>query len=379
MTTFAKYNELSRPYSLYNWEIGFHALMTLVDRLLQNQQFDLALKVCHYVFNPLADGPDPRRFWAWRPFYETNPIDTLEKLFAGLQPNKPEEGGDGQINRWREKPFQPHVVARGRPASYMRWVVMKYIEILIAYGDYYFRQNTLEMIPMAIQCYILASHVYGSPGQKIPKRGKKKVQTYMSLLNKWDAFSNAMVQLELSFPFSNQIKDPAGAVQGTVALANIFGFATGLYFCIPDNPQLRALRTTIDDRLYKIRHCQDIKGVERKLPLYEPAIDPGLLVQAAAAGLDLASVLNDLNSPLPNYRFVHLLRKALEMCEHVKILGKAFIKAKEKKDCEALLALRNRHMVSFKEWSRNRRSWPLMSRRKRWRPFTKPVSNQCIR
>jgi len=169
MTTFAKYNELSRHYSLYNWEIGFHAPMTLVDRLLQNQQFDLALKVCHYVFNPLADGsdpasgPDPRRVWAWRPFYETNPVYTLDKLFAGLRPNKPEEG-DGQISRWRDKPFQPHVVARGRPASYMRWVGMKYIDILIAYGDYYFRQNTLEMIPMAIQCYTLASRIYGSPG-----------------------------------------------------------------------------------------------------------------------------------------------------------------------------------------------------------------------
>ena len=132
-------------------------------------------------------------------------------------------------------------------------------------------------------------------------------------------------------------------MQGTVALSNIFGFATGLYFCIPDNPQLRVLRTTINDRLYKIRHCQDIKGIERKLPLYESLIDPGLLAQAAAAGLDLASVLNDLNSPLPNYRFVHLLRKALEMCEHVKTLGKAFIKAKEKKDYEALLAIRNIH------------------------------------
>ena len=83
--------------------------------------------------------------------------------------------------------------------------------------------------------------------------------------------------------------------------------------CIPDNPDLKAIRDTIDDRLFKIRHCQDITGVERKLPLYEPAIDPGLLVAAVAAGLSLSSVLNDLNSPLPNSQFKSLLRKALEM------------------------------------------------------------------
>jgi hypothetical protein len=336
------YNELTRPYSLYNWELGFHGPMALVDRLLQNQQFDLALQMCHYVFNPLADGRGPTRYWNWKPFTEVDAKTSLETLFASLQPNTSDKP-NGSINMWRDNPFQPHVIARLRPVAYMKYVVMQYIGILIAYGDYYFRQNTLEMIPMAIQCYVLASHIYGPRGQKIPKRGKKKVQTYTSLVDKWDAFSDAMVQMELLFPFSNQISAPAGSTNGVVGLANIFGFATSDYFCIPDNPQLRALGDTIDDRLYKIRHCEDINGVVQKLPLYEPPIDPGLLVAAAAAGLSLASVLNDLNSPLPNFRFKHLLCKALELCEELKLLGKGFLKAKQKKDCEALLALRHHH------------------------------------
>ena len=146
------------------------------------------------------------------------------------------------------------------------------------------------------QLYVLAAHIYGPRGQKIPKRGKVQPQTYNSLLDKWDAFGNAMVELELAFPFSNQTPLLTGISNGVVGLANVFGFATTLYFCIPDNPQLRALRDTIDDRLFKIRHCQNIEGVFRKLPLFEPPIDPGLLVQAAAQGLSLASVLNDLNS-----------------------------------------------------------------------------------
>jgi len=116
-----------------------------------------------------------------------------------------------------------------------------------------------------------------------PKTGKGTTQTYSSLLDKWDAFSNAMVEMELAFPFSNQISFPIGVSNGVVGLANVFGFATTLYFCIPDNPQLTALRDTIDDRLFKIRHCEDIEGVFRQLPLFEPPIDPALLVQAAAA------------------------------------------------------------------------------------------------
>ena len=85
----------------------------------------------------------------------------------------------------------------------------------------------------------------------------------------------------------------------------------------------------------------------RKLPLFEPPIDPALLVQAAAQGLSLASVLNDLNSPMPNYRFYYLLQKALELCSEIKALGNAFLSAKEKGDGEAIAKLRAKHESSI--------------------------------
>ncbi len=341
------YHELKRTYSLYNWEAAFHAPMLLVDRLLKAQQFEQALKMCHYVFNPMAEGLDEKRFWQFLPFKEIDAKNVLEKLFIGLKPNEPDNTPNEQINEWRDKPFQPHVIARSRPSAYMKWVVMKYIEILIAWGDYLFRQDTIETLNQATQLYILAAHIYGPRGQKIPKRGKIQPQTYNSLLDKWDAFGNAMVELELAFPFSNQTPFPIGVSNGVVGLANVFGFATSLYFCIPDNPQLRGLRDTIDDRLFKIRNCQNIEGVFRKLPLFEPPIDPALLVQAAAQGLSLSSVLNDLNTPAPNYRFYYLLQKALELCNELKSLGNAFLSAKEKKDAEALSQLRASHESSI--------------------------------
>jgi hypothetical protein len=60
----------------------------------------------------------------------------------------------------------------------MKWIVMQYIQILIDYGDYYFRQNSLETIPQAIQMYIMASHLYGPRGQKLKREGKVKPYTY---------------------------------------------------------------------------------------------------------------------------------------------------------------------------------------------------------
>ncbi len=337
------YNELKMPYSLYNWEVCFHAPMQLVEHLLKSQQFDQAIEMCHYIFNPLAkphlSEDITKRCWQFPPFKEIDAKNVLENLFNGLQPGTP----DDEINQWRNNPFQPHVVARDRPSAYMKYVVMKYIEMLIAYGDDYFRQNTNESIPLAIQCYVVASHLYGPGGRKIPRGGKIEKQTYNKLLDKWDAFGNAMVNMESIFPVSNQTASPFATVGGDVATPNVFGFATSHYFCIPYNPNLTALRKTIDDRLLKIRACENIQGVFEQPPLFEPPIDPALLVQAAAQGLSLSSVLNDMNSPMPNYRFHYLLQKALELCSELKALGNAFLSAKEKGEAEALSSLRSTH------------------------------------
>ncbi|KAK6529744.1 putative Insecticidal toxin complex protein TccB2 [Arthrobotrys megalospora] len=342
------YNELMSPYGIYNWELGLHAPMTLIDSLLTAQQFDEALKVCHLVFDPSAVGAasstDNSQFWKFAPFKalaNTDAKESLENMFLKLAQKR--QASDPDITAWRDNPFSPHSVARMRPVAYMKWIAMKYIEVLIAYGDYYFRQNSLETIPDAIQCYVLASHVYGPRGQKIPKRGKNKPQTYNSLLNRWDAFGNAIVQLEVEFPFSNQTSQVIGSSNGITGFANIFGFASSLYFCIPANPQLTSLRDTIDDRLYKIRNCMDINGVYRQLALFDPPIDPALLVAATAQGLSLDTVLNDLSGPIPNYRFPILLAKAVELCAELKTLGAGLLAAKEKKDNETISVLRASH------------------------------------
>ena len=105
--------------------------------------------------------------------------------------------------------------------------------MLIDRGDDYYRQYSYDTIQLALQNYILALHVLGPRPQSIPKRGKVKPETYCSLLDRWDAFGNAMVEMELLFPFSNQLDASAAKINGITALPNIFGFATSIYFCVP--------------------------------------------------------------------------------------------------------------------------------------------------
>ncbi len=345
------FHELKLPNAIYNWEIAFHAPMMATDLFLKSQQFDQAMEAIHAVFDPQTESSEPRAYWRFRPFRETSSVESVRNFFNALAPGQQ----DDSISQWRDNPFQPHLIARNRgPVTYMKWTVMKYIEALIANGDYYFRQNTLETLPIAIQYYVTASNIFGPRGQYIPKRGRIRSESFMSLLPKWDAFSNALANMELFFPNSHQghaLQELAEdkRTQPDVPTANVLGFASVLYFCIPDNPRIQELRDTIDDRLFKIHNCQDIDGVYRELPLFEPPIDPALLVQAAAQGLSLSSVLNDLNSPMPNFRFTYLMQKALELCSEVKTLAATYLASREKEDAEELSAKRSAHESAIQQ------------------------------
>jgi hypothetical protein len=70
----------------------------------------------------------------------------------------------------------------------------------------------------------------------------------------------------------------------------------------------------------------------RELPLFEPPIDPALLIRAAASGADLSSAVADLNAPLPRHRYIYLSGRATELCQELKALGNAILAALEKKD-----------------------------------------------
>src|SRR5258708_15371715 len=218
---------------------------------------------------------------------------------------------------------------------------MKYLDNLIAWGDRLFRGDTLELINEATQLYILAADILGRRPDEIPPRAIPEVQTYNSLEPSLDSFSNALVRIEEFVPPSAASGTQPTGQQQQVTLPSM------LYFCVPKNDQLLGYWDTIADRLFKIRHCMNIEGVVQKLPLFEPPINPALLVQAAAAGIDLSSALNDINAALPYYRFTFMAQKASDLCNELKSLGGALLSALEKRDAEALAQLRSTHEIAM--------------------------------
>jgi hypothetical protein len=332
-------------YSIYNWELFFHAPLLIAVHLSQNQKYQDAQNWFHYIFNPADNslGPTPERFWKVAPFQYTD-VTMIQDILVNLSTNQNPalfQETVASIDAWKQNPFQPFAVAKYRPTSYMLKTVMAYLDNLIAWGDSLFQQYTIETINEATQLYVMAANILGPKPQTVPKKGSVKPLTYNDLRGKLDDFGNTLVDMEVDIPFdTTPLPGPATPPQGTQILA---GIGQTLYFCIPRNDKLLGYWDTVADRLFKIHNSLNLQGVFQALPLFDPPIDPALLVRATAAGLDINAVVSGLNQPLPLVRFDALSSKAAEICQEVKSLGANLLSTIEKQDAESISLLRAQH------------------------------------
>ncbi|MEU1054332.1 neuraminidase-like domain-containing protein [Streptomyces sp. NPDC005876] len=334
-------------YAPYNWELFFHVPLLLAQKLAANQRFEEALEWFHHIFDPTSTDtatPDPdtpqQKFWITKKFYETTTAQyraqRIENILRAVAQGDAELRA--QVAEWRNNPFDPHLIARMRTVAYQKNVVVKYIQTLIAWADQLFEQDTLETVNEATQLYVLAASVLGPRPRGVPRTTPDQARTYYQLQTEHiDDFGNALVEIENLLADS----DPGG-VEGDGEGPELPRLDVP-YFCVPNNAKLLGLWDTVEDRLFKIRHCMNLAGVERGLPLFEPELDPGALIGAVAAGGDVAAAVADLNAPLPLYRFSFTHQRAQEMCEEVKSLGTAMLTALEKRDEEAMARLRSTH------------------------------------
>ncbi|MFZ3495475.1 neuraminidase-like domain-containing protein [Streptomyces sp. 5.8] len=333
----------SSPYSQYNWELFFHAPLLMAGRLSTNQRFAEAQKWFHRIFDPTdrTSESGPQRYWRTKPFYlmATDPTASdnyqkqrIEEILRRLATGNTTEAA--KVDAWLHHPFQPDVVARLRTTAYQKAVVMKYLDNLIAWGDQLFRQDTLESVNEATQLYLLAAELLGRRPEEVPRQGPVQVLSFRELTEQSPAAGGALTATENLLPPPRSAPEAISPGVGTRWLD---------YFGIPRNEKLMGYWDTVEDRLFKIRHGQNIEGVSRPTPLFGATIDPALLARATSAGIDLGTVLADMNAPVPHYRFGPMLAKAKELAQQVQSLGGALLAALEKRDAEALARLRSTH------------------------------------
>ncbi|HEX2852659.1 MAG TPA: hypothetical protein VHO24_05430 [Opitutaceae bacterium] len=350
------------PYANYNWELFFHIPLMIATHLSKSQRFAEAQRWFHYLFDPTSNDlsvPTPQRFWRFLAFRNPEDSRRIEDIVRILSiPRDELSPADQQIqdsvmngyDAIRNKPFQPHAVARTRHLAYQYSAVMKYLDNLIAWGDQLFQQDTLESINEASQIYILAANILGERPRKIPPLGKVKAKSFAQLRQAGlGPIGNALVDLEGQFPFNLAGPGSGTGTGGGQNESALFGIGRALYFCIPKNEKFLGYWDTVSDRLFKIRNSMNLAGVVRPLALFDPPIDPGMLVKAAAAGIDIGSIVNGLNQPLSPVRSLLLIQKAAELCGEVRGLGNSLLSAIEKRDSEHLALVRQRHDVQLQQ------------------------------
>lgn len=312
-------------YGLYFWEVFFHGPFLIADRLNSNKRYEDAKQWLEYIFNPTINeddsaNPDPaKRYWRFRPFRSMN-RETLRELLTS----------PAAIRRYNFDPFDPDAIAKYRPVAYAKATVMKYIDNILDWGDFLFAQDTSESVSQATNLYVLASDLLGKrpePEGKIPVPEPK---TFNDIKKQYaGGIPQFLIELENTpevFSAENQ-----AAVFAQVPFNKI-----NSYFNVPENSDFMAYWDKVEDRLYKIRHCQNINGVFRQLPLFAPPLDPRAFIRALASGGSSFGLVPSFSAPIPFFRFSYLIEKARGLTAQVTGLGNSLLSALEKKDAEAL-------------------------------------------
>ena len=337
----------------YYWEIFFHAPFLIAKSLQKQQQFETAQQWLQYVFNPTVSSAN----WDLLPGEETNDkywrfLGLRTDFNAVLQQelNEPwskeiqsDFANPQQLTDYHDDPFDPQVIATLRPVAYQKAMVMNYIDNLIQWGDNLFREYTIESIGEATMLYVEAYDILGKKPVSMGACDLPQIMDLSDLLQNTapdgmlDTLSEFLILLE-----STQNAAP-------VAIAGVTpqNFIADAYFCLPENEQFISYWSTVEQRLYNIRHELNIDGVQQNLALFQPPINPMDLVAAVAQGEGIGEALSNLQVAFPYYRFDYLTAKAREATQLVTQLGQSLLAALEKNDAEALSLLYNTHQQNI--------------------------------
>lgn len=340
--------------AMYNWELFFYVPMLIAEKMIAEQSYEEALLWLQLVFDPreryssyertkdfIHDLPKGARYWKFLPFFANKDADKSVLEMLGL-PTKQDKLPDRSalsslVDKWKNDPFNPHLIARYRNVAYQKYVVMKYLDTLIGWGDQEFSKDTTESVNLAIQFYLLAAELLGPKSPEAPEPEALSPLTVRQLLSRTDDLGNAFIEYENS-ALVGKDKAKVLSIRAMDERAKRTGniIESMFYFSVPRNDTLFSYWDTIADRLYKIRNSLNIQGVKRTLALFAPPIDPGMLVKARAMGISLDAILNSTSEKLPIYRFNVIVKLAVDMAKDACQMGRDLLAILEKQDAEQL-------------------------------------------
>ncbi|KNH28526.1 insecticidal toxin complex protein TcaB2 [Pseudomonas syringae] len=246
---------------LFFWELFFHLPHLVATRLRAEDRFAEAQNWLHYLFDPQAPA-DP----------EIPVKDNPKPLYWRCRPLN----GPGNLGCEVEAPTDPDAIGYSAPRHFQILVFTEYVNNLMAWGDWYYRQLTRDSLVAAKLCYVQAEFLMGkAPSARTVNRWQ--TDTVGSLLNK-SLLRPALEQFEQNFEFS--LADvPAGS-----DTAAPLGLLASEPFELPINQQLLDRFELPSLRLHNLRNNLTLDGKPLQIPLFSPPTDPNQLLRDLASG-----------------------------------------------------------------------------------------------
>ncbi|WP_036770904.1 neuraminidase-like domain-containing protein [Photorhabdus australis] len=289
--------DFSGANSLYFWELFYYTPMLIAQRLLHEQNFDEANRWLKYVWDPsgyIVNGQIQNYRWNVRPLQE----DTS----------------------WNDDPLDsvdPDAVAQHDPMHYKVATFMRTLDLLIAHGDYAYRQLERDTLNEAKMWYMQALHLLGD-------------KPHLSLNSTWS---------EPDLRDAADIERQQGHSRLMAALRQ--GQSTNDTQTDLFQPQVNEVVLSywqkLEQRLYNLRHNLSIDGQPLHLPIYATPADPKTLFSAAVANSQAGGALPQPFISL--WRFPHMLENARSMVSQLTQFGATLQNIIEHQDAEALNTL----------------------------------------
>ncbi|MQL48831.1 toxin [Photorhabdus khanii] len=289
--------DFSGANSLYFWELFYYTPMLIAQRLLHEQNFDEANRWLKYVWNPsgyIKHAQIQDYHWNVRPLQE----DTS----------------------WNDDPLDsvdPDAVAQHDPMHYKVATFMRTLDLLIAHGDYAYRQLERDTLNEAKMWYMQALHLLGD-------------KPHLSLSTTWSE-----PRLDNAASTDRQ-KGHSCAIADLRQGKSTDSSKTDLFLPQINEDMLRYWQT-LEQRLYNLRHNLSIDGQPLHLPIYATPADPKALLSAAVASSQGGSSLP--TSFMSLWRFPHMLENARGMVNQLIQFGSTLQNIIERQDAEALNTL----------------------------------------
>lgn len=201
----------------YFRELFFHIPFLIADHLNAEGKYKDADWWYKRIFDPTA--PEERNL--------SNPVDRNWRYMEFRNQNFPKYSVDltdpAFLEIYKNDPFNPHAIARLRPSTYPKSIVLKYVDNLLDWADSLFRKFQFETINEAMMLYIQAQDILGARPQEVGKckTAADEKLTYAQIYGNLQNGSDFLIWMEnksINMNYIDQFRNNMGMYSGSLEL-----------------------------------------------------------------------------------------------------------------------------------------------------------------